>query len=189
MMKPTNLIRDTLPDNLATLFGIIGGVAQLCVYTNRLSQDDGFFISGLATIALGVICNKADIPRANPYKPPNYSPLDFAHYDEPPYNDPYYEPPSEISPKTARKLPGKDDDESSRGVPNITQYHSKYIGQSQKNPQSNQGQVDESGGFRGRRRTRRRLKPLNPRLNTESGSNSSFNSDSQFDSDSPADSQ
>lgn len=180
MMKPINLIPDTLPDLLATLFGAIGGVAQLCVYTNRLSQDDGFFISGLATIALGVICNKADIPQRNPHKPPNYSPLDFARYDEPPYNDPYYESPSESSPKAPRKRPGKHDDESEDGVSNITdtpQYHSKYIGQSQKVPKSNSKQVNESDGFRGRR-TRKRFKPSHRRLDADSDSNSQSPSNS-----------
>lgn len=178
MMKPINLIPDTLPDLLATLFGAIGGVAQLCVYTNRLSQDDGFFISGLATIALGVICNKADIRKFNPHKPPNYSPLDFARYDEPPYNDPYYEPPSELSPKAPRKRPGKHDEESEDGVSNITQYHSRYIGQSQKAPKLNPGEVNESDGFRGRRRTRRRFKPSNRRLDSDSQSHPPSNYDS-----------
>ena len=86
-------------DLLATVFGTISGVAQLLVVTNRISQDDGLLISGLATIALGIVANKGKLPRTRPNNPPNYFPYEFAPYDSPPYNDPYYEPPTEKLPK------------------------------------------------------------------------------------------
>ncbi len=161
------LIPQTLPDLLATIFGAVAGIAQLSVFTNRISQDDGFFISGLATIALGVITNKYEISKSNPHKPPNYSALDFAPYDAPPYNDPYYEPPSEIPPKEPKEIPGRVQYETPYKVPNQTQYYSKYIGQPkqenhhQEHTQGgNQGQkgINESHGCRGKRRTRKRSK-------------------------------
>jgi len=82
---------NTLLDLLATIFGTIGGVAQLLVVTNRLSSDDGLLISGLATIALGLVANKGKLPYSRPYDSPNYFPLNRASYDSPPYNDPLYE--------------------------------------------------------------------------------------------------
>ncbi|MEG4959867.1 MULTISPECIES: hypothetical protein [unclassified Microcoleus] len=177
------LIPQTLPDLLATIFGVVAGIAQLSVFTNRISQDDGLFISGLATIALGVITNKYEISKSNPHKPPNYSALDFAPYDAPPYNDPYYEPPSEIPPKAPKEIPGRVQYETPYKVPNQTQYHSKYIGQPkqenyhQEHTQGgNQGQkgINESHGCRGKRRTRKRSKTLD----TKSDSNSPVKSDS-----------
>ena len=104
-------------DLLATVFGTMGGVAQLLVVTNRISQDDGLLISGLATIALGIVANKGRLPRTRPNNPPNYFPYEFGPYDSPPYNDPYYEPPTEKSPK-AHQSPSQ--------TPSETHYKSPY---------------------------------------------------------------
>ncbi|MEG4587207.1 hypothetical protein QUA54_18600 [Microcoleus sp. MOSTC5] len=149
---------DTFLDLLATVFGTIGGVAQLLVVTNRINSDDGLLIGGLATIALGIVANKGKSPYTNSLrKPPNYFPIDFAPYDSPPYNDPYYEPPTEAPLKT-HDYP----------TANTTQYNSKYKGQdSSKHPRKQQPENDrlqndsESGreSFRPQRRTRKRLKP------------------------------
>ena len=45
-------------DNLATVFGTIAGIAELLVATDRLSNEDGQLIAGLALIALGIVSNK-----------------------------------------------------------------------------------------------------------------------------------
>jgi hypothetical protein len=56
-MKIKKLTQSQL-DLLATIFGTIAGVAQLLRETNRLSDENSLLISGLATIALGIVTNK-----------------------------------------------------------------------------------------------------------------------------------
>ncbi|MEG4803545.1 hypothetical protein QUB63_22550 [Microcoleus sp. ARI1-B5] len=56
-MKFKKLTQSQL-DLLATIFGTIAGVAQLLRETNRLSDENSLLISGLATIALGIVTNK-----------------------------------------------------------------------------------------------------------------------------------
>lgn len=152
-------------DLLATIFGTVSGVAQLLVVTNRISRDDGLLISGLATIALGIVANKGKLPYSRPYDSPNYFPLNKANYDSPPYNDPYYEPPSpqasfeatEAPTETPRKTPYKSKYESSSQTPD-TRYNSKYTN-SRSEPSKFERQANRSiDSARFKRSTGRRLK-------------------------------
>jgi hypothetical protein len=142
-MKPTHLF---YLDLLATIFGVIGGVAQLLVRTHWISENDGLLISGLATIALGIVANKGKLPYRYSPKPPNYYPYEFAHYDSPPYNDPYYEPPPAQASFEATEAPTE------------TTYKSKYTN-SRAEPSKFERQADRSiDCARFKRNTGRRLK-------------------------------
>ncbi|MEG5175558.1 hypothetical protein [Microcoleus sp. B3-D7] len=150
-------------DLLATIFGTVGGVAQLLVVTNRLSQDDGLLISGLATIALGIVANKGKLPYTRPYDPPNYFPLNQANYDSPPYNDPYYELPTAQAPLETNvaptQTPYKSPYESSTPTPNSA-YQSKY-NRAERSPRQRQSDrpIDSARNpARFKRNTGKRLK-------------------------------
>jgi hypothetical protein len=144
-------------DLLATVFGTISGVAQLLVVTNRISQDDGLLISGLATIALGIVANKGRLPRTGPNNPPHYFPYEFAPYDSPPYNDPYYEPPTEKLPK-AHQSPYQTLSETQYNSPIKPTIESTVSSQSE----NSESTIKQS---RFKRRPGRRLKNLESKSN------------------------
>jgi hypothetical protein len=45
-------------DFITSLLGAIAGIAELLVFRNWLSEDDGHFIIGMSLIAWGFFCNK-----------------------------------------------------------------------------------------------------------------------------------
>lgn len=59
-------------DLIASILGAMAGIAELLVACNRISNEDGQLIAGMALIAWGFFSNKAprvDKPRRYPPRP------------------------------------------------------------------------------------------------------------------------